>query len=1141
MPTPRHLTLEDLHLAQSPQGLLNLFGRLGYSVEREVIPLDKNDIGFAPADSAAIKRLFLLADEGGQMQVILFELEEAALTRIRSLAGNLLARGGNYLMVATQDYRRVIFVNPRREAGTVKIRKLVVDTSHPTRHDLDVLEGLALRHGSGQVPNPDEIFAAQCAAFDVEKVTDRFYREYAALFRRVETALRENNRGVRAFYEAQELHAFAQRLLGRMMFLFFIQKKGWLAGDARFLVNQFRLAAGEQRNYYATVLEPLFFETLNQRRPNNESRWGKIPYLNGGLFEKDYDFLLYLPNELFDPHSDGGVLGFFHNYNFTVAEDTPAEQEVAVDPEMLGKVFENMMEERERGKSGTFYTPRPIVHYMCREALLGFLTERTGLRRELLAAQFDDAPAEPLTLSDAHLIEAALDTVRVLDPAVGTGAFLVGILHELVSLRLACEQAKGASVPRSSAKAAEWKRQFISNALYGVDIKPEAIEIAKLRLWLSLVVDLELKYVEPLPNLDYKLRVGNSLLETVEGEPILVDVVEAGSAVGGQQSLPWMGKPKQLGLGMEASAQARQGLAELKARFFAAQEREERQRLRARIEAQERALVLKALDEKLAQIDTRLDALVKKGSQVNWRGLAREQKEMETLAARKARLAGRRAEVAGGQPLPFFLPRLHFFEVFLPSSPALPPRREGSSHLPQGDGLGVREGGFDIVIANPPYVRQELIADQKPDLKLAFPQVYDGVADLYVYFYARGLDLLREGGMLAFISSNKFMRAGYGKNLRKFLSENTTLERVIDIGDLPVFEAIAYPCVIITRKAKPAAGHSPLVMNVADLEAALRLEQEAPKQAWAMPQSDFRPDGWTIENTAVLNLFKKLKSTGNSLGEYVQNRIFMGLKTGLNEAFVIDESTRQKLISADPSSSKVIRKWLRGRDIKHWGIDWTDQYIIFIQNSGDQDANNPWGLAKNEKEAISIFANTFPAIYDYLLLHEQSLRTRQDQGRFWWEMRSCAYISEFSKPKIVYQEIATYQTFAYIDEPFLLNNKCFFIPTDDLYLLGILNSKVGWFFLGKMVAKLQGGAYALQSPYISQLPIPPASAEERAAIAGLARQLLDLHKAPSPNSGLGQAERGSVLALEAELNRRVYGLFGLSGEEIQIIEGGKAK
>jgi hypothetical protein len=448
----RHLSPEDIHLCKTPAGILQLLARLGYTIEQQAVPLRKEEVGFAPADAAAIRQLYLLAEQGGEgydgafLQVVLFELQEVALTRLRSLAANLLSRGGNYLLLATSDYQRLTFVNPRREGGRVRIAKLVIDTAHPTRHDLDVLEGLAV---DGQ--DPEALYRAHCAAFDVEKVTDRFYRGYAALFQRVRHAIRDFNRGVRELYDADRLDTFAQRLLGRIMFLYFIQKKGWLAGDTRFLTNRHRATVRAGGNYYAEVLEPLFFDTLNRRRPQDQSPWGPIPYLNGGLFERDYDFQVYLSNELFDPGTDEGILGFFDGYSFTVAEDTPVEQEVAVDPEMLGKVFENMMEERERGRSGTYYTPRPIVHYMCREALLGYLEERTGLDRDLLAAQFEEDAGRTLTVEEADAVEAAVDEVRVLDPAVGTGAFLVGILHELVALKRACYRARKVEVPRSSA------------------------------------------------------------------------------------------------------------------------------------------------------------------------------------------------------------------------------------------------------------------------------------------------------------------------------------------------------------------------------------------------------------------------------------------------------------------------------------------------------------------------------------------------------------------------------------------------------------------------------------------------------------------------------------------------------------------
>lgn len=1003
-PSGRRLSLEDLHLCKQPQALLRLFSILGYDVEAEAIPLSKGEIGFAPADAAAIRSLYLLADQQGQLQVVLFELETLALARLRSLAGNLLNRGGHYLLVATDTYRRITFVNPRREAGRVKIRKLVVDTVHPTRHDLDVLEGLAAHDR-----DPASLYQAHCQAFDVERVTRRFYQEYAELFRTVERTIQENTRGIAELQsDPAYLHAFSQRLLGRIMFLYFIQKKGWLAGDPHFLTHQYRLTVGEGGNYYARVLEPLFFETLNQRRENDASRWGPIPYLNGSLFERDYEFLLHLPNELFDPSTDEGILGLFNNYNFTVAEDTPVEQEVAVDPEMLGKVFENMMEERERGKSGTFYTPRPIVHYMCREALLGYLEERSGLELDLLQDQFDEDAGAELSVRQAAVVEQAIDEAHVLDPAVGTGAFLLGILHELVALKRACYRARDVVVPRSSALVAQWKRRFIAEALHGVDIKPEAIEIARLRLWLSLVVDLERDQVEPLPNLDYKLRVGDSLIETVEGEPILEQVdLEAGA-------VPAAGT--QLSLGMRATEQARADLEALKEDFFQAETKAERERLRSQIEAQERGVVAAALEEKIEALDTRIRALVAQGSQVNWQGLRREQKEMERLAQQKDRLSELLRQVRAGEPLPLFLYRLHFFEVF----------RD--------------RGGFDIVIANPPYVRMELIKEQKAALKAAYPQVYDGRADLYVYFYARGLDLLRNGGMLAYISSNKFMRARYGGGLRQQLGQRTTLHTVIDFGDLPVFEATAYPCVVITQKVEPPSGHRAQILSVDSLEILERLEEKVPQLAWSLAQERLLPKGWTLERPEVLQLVEKLRSAGRPLGEVVGGQFYMGVKTGLNKAFVIDEPTQQMLFEQDSRSAEIIKPWLRGRDVKRWRVNWDGLYVIFTYHGVDIER--------------------YPAVRAYLEPFRERLEQRATSANHaWYELQQpqMGIYKDFEKQKIVWPDIASSCTFALDKNCYFPDMTMFALPVDEVYLLGLLNSNVTEWFIKHISSTIQHG------------------------------------------------------------------------------------
>jgi hypothetical protein len=859
----RRLSPEDLRYCQDgPERVRDLLRKLGYCVEDTLTPLSGEDVALSPSNRATVERVFLLADQDG-LQVLLFELQELRSARFRTLAQDLLKRPGHYLLVAVQtgDYSKLAFINPRRftsETGSLKakIHRLVVDLAQPTRHDLDVLEQLAADGKS-----PEELYKAQCEAFSVEKVTNRFYRGYRELFLHFQEQIPKHNKGVAHFRDPKYLHAFVQRLLGRVMFLYFLQKKDWLAGDPRFLANQYRRVITNQGNYYRHFLEPLFFDTLNRRRPGDESPWGGIPYLNGGLFERDYEFLLYLPNELFDPYGEKSVLGFMGGYNFTVEEDTPLELDVAVDPEMLGKVFENMLEEEEREQSGTFYTPRPIVHFMCRAALIEYLADATGLPKGKLKGLFElsaDGEEEPdLSVSEANALERALLRVKVLDPAVGTAAFLVGMLHEMLAMRKICERAKGVRVEPGSAKIAEWKREFIANALYGVDIKPEAIEIAKLRLWLSLVVDLQRDQVEPLPNLDYKLMVGDSLLDTLDGEPILTIKRE-------KALIP------------SDVERALDELHRLKERFFTA-EPEGRAALREEIQEQLGRVVEAHVRERIKELTNerqRIERRRKAGKLPK-----RDEQKLEKLLRMEGELAQVTQQVREGRFMPF-LYELHFHEAF-------------------------ERDGFDIVLANPPYVRHEkLDRKTKEALKAKYPHGYHGMADLYVYFYERAFQLLRPGGLLAFISSNKFFRAGYGEGLRRFLQERTTLLGVIDFGDRPVFDATAYPCIVLARNALPSDPERSEVraLVVTDLEELERLDERLEGTPLVLKQRDLRPEGWRLEHPEILRLLDKIRAWGVPLGEYVEGKFYRGIVTGLNEAFVIDEATRRRLIEEDPKS-----------------------------------------------------------------------------------------------------------------------------------------------------------------------------------------------------------------------------------------------
>ena len=401
-------------------------------------------------------------------------------------------------------------------------------------------------------------------AFSIERVTKEFFEKYRNLFLHLKDSLDviiEKYADAKGEFTAKNIDTgdFAKKLLGQIVFLYFLQKKGWFgvkrgeewgAGSKRFLRELFDKKHSDYNNFFNDILEPLFYEALRAERGGVDDYYSRfdcrIPFLNGGLFDPigDYDWVkteILLPNELFSNSREtkegdkgDGILDIFDRYNFTVKEDEPLEKEVAIDPEMLGKVFENLLEVKDRKSKGTYYTPREIVHYMCQESLIGYLaTEIEGeVAREDIERliRYGEAVVEneshvadighetsayPSKLpesirSSTAQIDEKLASIRVCDPAVGSGAFIVGMMNEIV-------RARGALTPyiqkNGERTAYDFKRHAIRECLYGVDIDASAVDIAKLRLWLSLVVDEEKREtIQPLPNLDYKIVQGNSLL-----------------------------------------------------------------------------------------------------------------------------------------------------------------------------------------------------------------------------------------------------------------------------------------------------------------------------------------------------------------------------------------------------------------------------------------------------------------------------------------------------------------------------------------------------------------------------------------------------------------------------------------------------
>ena len=947
--------------------------------------------------------------------------KQEAVAAARQLADDL---GDDLLLVVTNtSAKQIHLIHPTFEGAQPTLRRMVVERDLPRRTAIQQIANIYSNYrDSGSVRT------ALRTAFDVEPVTKQFFAEYKRVFHAAEELVTgfnvrsDDEHEAEAETEARRTHV--QTLFNRLMFVHFVSRKGWFAFDgdndylkALWLSYQSR---SDESNFYRDRLRPLFFCGLNDESSTNVDGadgytnpvYGDVKFLNGGLFEQtglDRRHDVDVPDEALEPLLQERV-GLFHAFNFTVMESTPFDIEVAVDPEMLGKVFEELVTGRH--ESGAYYTPRPVVAFMCREALKGYLEGRgSAASSEAIQRFVDDRDASRIPLSAAPAISRALNEITVVDPACGSGAYLLGMLQELVELQTSLY-----SVGVDARSLYELKLHIIERNLYGVDIDEFAVNIAMLRMWLSLAIEYEDEKPEPLPNLDFKIVCGDSLLGP---DPSLLD---------------------QSHYQIEIS-----DLPGLKTRY-----------MRAAIQKDELRRQIVEAEEQL-RVDLGVTAVPV--GVIDW--------------------------------------RIEFAEV-----------------------VGAR-GGFNVVLANPPYVRMEKLNNRTEDLyKDNFPFVAAARADLLVYFYARAVEVLKDGGTLAFITSNKYMRAGYGKKLRAFLTSNLAISRVIDFGDLPVFTATSYPAVLIGRKGAAKEGHQ---LRIADLAAPVRREltlrgvrvtPETMNQAMdGLPaylsnhghadfsQSFLRPSGWALEDSDLIRLFERLMEQGTPLGELVDGRIHMGVKSGLNEAFVIQQAKRDALIAADSKSAEIIKPWLRGRDIRRWTPDWSGLYIIFTNRGVDIDR--------------------YPAIREHLDGFRSQLEQRATSSLHpWYELQQPqeGIFAEFAQPKIIWPDISRELRFCYDSDGRFLGNTAYVIPTDSTWLVAFLNSGLAEFLMCQITNSLRGGFLRLFSQHITRLPIvcPPAGLKHRLesiAYAGFAGEAVD----------------------SEGLDALVYDLYGLSADDVALI------
>ena len=444
------------------------------------------------------------------------------------------------------------------------------------------------------------------------------------------------------------------------------------------------------------------------------------------------------------------------------------------------------------------------------------------------------------------------------------------------------------------------------------------------------------------------------------------------------------------------------------------------------------------------------------------------------------------------------------------------------------------KGGFDAVIGNPPYVRQEMLGDFKEYFQRTY-KVYHGVADLYAYFVEKGIRLLREGGYFSYIVANKWMRANYGKTLRQWL-KTQCIEELIDFGDLPVFRGITtYPCILRVKRGKSSRFFKAVQVDTLDFQ---DLEAHISKMHYDVNQEKLDDEGWSLASKAEQRLLEKLKSKGKPLGEYVNGKIYRGVLTGLNEAFVISKEKRDELIAKDPKSEELIKLFLAGRDIKKYEPLKTEKYLIFTRRG--------------------VQINDYPVIKEYLLQFKDRLMPRplnykgnwegRKPGNYqWYEIQDTIdYFREFEEEKIIYPNICKKPEFTYDDSNFYTNQKCFIVSVSDKYLLGILNSRLNYFLFKMVLPKLRGGFYEPSYVFLKDFPIRTIDFKakndivKRNDMISLVEQMLKLHKkeAAAKDPRTREQLQRRIDATDVQIDRLVYELYGLTEEEIKIVEGG---
>lgn len=964
--------------------------------------------------------------------------------------------------------------------------------------------------------------------FSVEALNKDFFKTYKAHYEKFWKYLADDENPYRTklidaekddkVKQEKPIRDFAKKLLGRIVFLHFLQKKGWMGcspktknwidGEPRFMQQLFE-DFSKPEHFQSQCLTHLFFETLNTKRPNDtfevkglngKLNGSRVPYLNGGLFEPEKNkatLKIDFPADYFKE-----LLEFFEQYNFTIDENSPDDHEVGIDPEMLGHIFENLLEDNR--DKGAFYTPKEIVQYMCKESLIQYLLNAFQDQKDIEQfIRFHSVSPFLAEKENALLLNQKLDDIKVCDPAIGSGAFPIGMLQEIF-------EAKRFIYPylktNQDFKPAQVKKNIIQNSIYGVDLEKGAVDIAQLRFWLSLVVD-ELN-PHPLPNLDYKIMQGNSLLENFEG----VDLSKMGKTksdvriVEPERDLFGNMKENQMKMTFSKS-ETTEKIQQLIKRFFSIEKAEDKKAIRDEINH----LVLQHIEYNIELREIQLNRFINEaGNPNNLNKNAKKKYEgyvadLDKIQATKANLL----KIQETDERPYFLWHLYFMDVF-------------------------EQGGFDVMIGNPPYIQLQKMGKETDILQEAGFETFARTGDIYCLFYEKGIDLLKKNsGVLSYITSNTWMRTKFGESLRDYFTSKCNPEILLNFEDTQIFPSATVEVNILIAKRESWNKKLEAVAVKGDYKVGTSINDYLSKNGISL--NDLSKESWVILSKSDYEIKNKIAETGTQLKDW-NLQFFRGFLTGFNDAFFIDEDKKNELIKKERKSSEYIKPLLRGREIKKYGYNFNEKYVIFTRREFPIDE--------------------YKAIREHLFEYKDKLEPKPNdwdekkngewQGRkpgsyLWYDFQdNIAYHPIFEKEKLIWLAISDKPAFAldrnktYVTAPaYIMTSHC------NKYLMTVLNSKTMEWYLDKVSSSTGVGTNQWSKIFVEQLPIPELEKTARNPYENIAEYLIYLND-PKQAPVLEKVSNEAVSQVFEDLvNMMVYELYfeeEMKAKEIDVLQ-----